>query len=311
MPSQSRNKVPLPRPRPERGEERAPNVYFDPVLRPSLQGMQRSGGGGNSMVRDWVAQQHQGPYDRRFGQSDQGEDFAVKRGQLTFDAEGTEGGRYHSRAAHLPPAPSGVTIGRGYDVGQHPAAKIVADFVAAGIPEEQAAIFAEAAGKKGQTAQQWLAENKDRLGEITSGQQKSLFETTYGEMAGDVQRISDKKDTRAAYGEVDLDEADPTVRDLLVDLRYRGDYTTGSRKRVQGLAAENDVAGLAAVMNDRDQWAGVPPDRFERRAAYATQGAQEVEAERNLMFTFAAPFEQVGNPALGLDGRPVKKVTPP
>ncbi|MFN7144562.1 MAG: hypothetical protein ACK4YP_12360, partial [Myxococcota bacterium] len=204
-------------------------------------------------------------------------------------------------------APSGVTIGRGYDVGQHTAAKTTADLVAAGIPEDQAAVFAEAAGKRGQTAQQWLAENKGRLGEITSGQQKTLFDSTYGEMAGDVQRISDKKDTRAAYGEVDLKKADPTVRDLLVDLRYRGDYTTSSRKRVQGLAAENDVAGLASVMNDRDQWAGVPPDRFARRAAYATQGAQEVQAQKDLAWTFAAPFEQVGNPGLDLHGRPVKK----
>ncbi|MDP2315602.1 MAG: hypothetical protein Q8P41_22070 [Pseudomonadota bacterium] len=280
---------------------------LDPVMRPSLMGMQKSGGGGNSMVRDWVAQQHQGTYDRQFGTKDQGENYNVSRGQLTFDAEGTEGGRYHSRTAHRPPGASGVTIGRGYDVGQHSHEKTVADFVAAGIDPAQAEAYAQAAGKKGESAATWLAANKDALAEVSPEQQKKLFETTYGEMSADVQRISDKPDTQAAYGDVDLKKADPTVRDTLVDLRYRGDYTTSSRKRVQELSADNDVAGLATVMNDRDQWANVPPDRFARRAAYATQGAEELQAQSNLLYTFAAPFEQVGNPNLGLDGRPVKK----
>ena len=42
------------------------------------------------------------------------------------------------------------------------------------------------------------------VGEVAK-QQKALFETTYGERSADVQRISDKPDTRAAYGDVDLD----------------------------------------------------------------------------------------------------------
>ncbi|MDP2307359.1 MAG: hypothetical protein Q8P18_15140 [Pseudomonadota bacterium] len=302
----SQSQIPTPRPDP-RKEERAPDVFFDPELRPSLKGMQKAGGGGNSMVRDWVSQQHQGTYDRQFGTKDQGENYSVSRGQLTFDAEGTEGGRYHSRTAHRPPGASGVTIGRGYDVGQHTHDKTVADFVAAGIDPEQAEAYAQAAGKKGESAATWLTDNKDALAGISPEQQKSLFETTYGEMSTDVQRISDKPDTQEAYGDVDLAKADPSVRDTLVDLRYRGDYTTSSRKRVQGLAAENDVAGLATVMNDREQWAGVPEDRFARRAAYATQGAEEVEAERKLPYFFAAPMDQLGNPDLGLDGRPIKK----
>ncbi|MES2638427.1 MAG: hypothetical protein V4850_03065 [Myxococcota bacterium] len=298
------SQIPMPRPDP-RKEERAPNVFFDPEIRPSLMGMQNSGGGGNSMVRDWVSKQHEGTYDRQYGTQDQGENYNVSRGQLTFDAEGTEGGRYHSRTAHRPPGASGVTVGRGYDVGQHSHAKTVADFVAAGIAPEQAEAYALAAGKTGDTAATWLENNKDTLAEISPEQQKTLFQSTYGEMANDVQRISDGASTQAAYGDVDLKTADPTVRDTLVDLRYRGDYTPNSRKKVQGLAADNDVAGLAALMNDKDQWANVPADRFARRAAYATQGAEEVQAQSNLLYTFAAPFDQVGNPNLGLDGRPV------
>lgn len=308
MGTTKRTQTPVPMPRPDpRKEERAPNVFFDPEIRPSLMGMQKSGGGGNSMVRDWVSKQHEGTYDKKYGTADQAENYTVGKGQLTFDAEGTEGGRYHSRTAHRPPGASGVTVGRGYDVGQHTHAKTVADFVAAGIAPEQAEAYALAAGKTGDTAATWLENNKDTLAEITPEQQKTLFESTYGEMATDVQRISDKPDTQAAYGDVDLKTADPTVRDTLVDLRYRGDYTTNSRKKVQGLAAENDVAGLATLMNDPEQWKGVPPDRFARRAAYATQGAEEVEAERKLPYFFAAPMDQLGNPDLDLYGRPIEK----
>jgi hypothetical protein len=37
------------------------------------------------------------------------------RGRLTFDAEGQEGGPWHSRHFHVPDATSGLIIGRGYD----------------------------------------------------------------------------------------------------------------------------------------------------------------------------------------------------
>ena len=38
------------------------------------------------------------------------------RGRLTFDAEGQEGGPFHSRHLHVPSSASGLTIGRGYDM---------------------------------------------------------------------------------------------------------------------------------------------------------------------------------------------------
>ncbi|MEX0729512.1 MAG: hypothetical protein WED00_03675 [Aquisalimonadaceae bacterium] len=38
-----------------------------------------------------------------------------QKGLLTFEAEGTEGGRFHSRHLHVPSGMSGLTLGRGYD----------------------------------------------------------------------------------------------------------------------------------------------------------------------------------------------------
>lgn len=55
---------------------------------------------------------------------------------MTFDAEGQEGGAYHSRKPHVPDSNSGLTIGRGYDIKQKTEAKITRDFTDCGISTE-------------------------------------------------------------------------------------------------------------------------------------------------------------------------------
>ena len=48
--------------------------------------------------------------------------FTVPFGQITFDAEGQEQrGKYFSRSPHVPGPASGITIGRGYDLGSRSA----------------------------------------------------------------------------------------------------------------------------------------------------------------------------------------------
>lgn len=197
--------------------------------------------------------------------------FKVAQGQLTFDAEGTEGGKYHTRTIHWPGGNSGVTIGRGYDLGQHSARKIVADMVSVGISSSDAQRFAEAAGLKGADAQQFYKQHKDQFPQISPEQQNRLFSITYDEHIADVQRISNKKDTQAKYGTIDWAHLNPIIRDVLVDLRYRGDYTSATRKLVQPFAVKNDLKGLAEVMANREHWKNVPNDRFNRRNAYLQQ----------------------------------------
>ncbi len=202
--------------------------------------------------------------------------FKVDQGQLTFDAEGTEGGRYHTRTAHWPGGASGVTIGRGYDLGHHTKDNIVEDMTAAGIAPADADKFAAATGLKGQPAKDWLDTNGSTLAEITSEQQEALFETTYAEHLTDVKRISGnyaktkgkEAGTDGAELQIDFDTLHPAIKDILVDLRYRGDYTPATRVHVQPLAIANDLQGLATVMADKEKWASVPADRFERRKKY-------------------------------------------
>ena len=218
-----------------------------------------------------TAQAPKAPGSTGAGQTAQTSDLTVARGQITFDAEGTEGGRYHSRTPSVPSDNSGLTIGRGYDMKEKSAAKIKADLVAAGLSEADAALYAKAAGLSGDAAREFIKNNK--LPEITLAQQKKLFESTYAEKEADVKRISEKKDVVEAYGATDWEKLDPSIKTLLVDLIYRGDYTGATRKFVQPLVVANDVAGLAKVMADSTKWPGVPSERFKARKQFMEAAA--------------------------------------
>ena len=107
---------------------------------------------------------------------------------------------------------------------------------------------------------------------------KTLFEVTYEEHSADVKRISGKKDVVKKYGRTDWSQLHPAIKDVLVDLRYRGDYTGTTRNRVQLMVVANDIFGLQETMTDKAYWMqniGVPRDRFERRADYMAKVLQE------------------------------------
>lgn len=194
-------------------------------------------------------------------------DFTVARGQLTFDAEGREGGRFHSRKAHVPGDTSGVTIGRGYDLKLRKASDVVRDLVAAGLPEADAKEFAKGVDKKGNDARKFV---KDAgLPEISAAVQKKLFEATYAELEDDVKRICAKADVVKAYGKTDWEKLHPAIRDLLVDLRYRGDYTGTTRKLVQPAVAANNLKAFVAAIREEANWPGVPEGRVKARKAFA------------------------------------------
>ena len=193
--------------------------------------------------------------------------FKVPRGQLTFDAEGTEGGPYHSRKPHVPTNTSGLTIGRGYDMKERSSAEVAHDLTHAGIPEATAKLYAGAAGLSGQKARDYIRNHN--LPEITAEQQKALFAISYAEAEADVRRICEKADVVSKYGKTDWEKLNPAIKDILVDLRFRGDYTPKAREHIQKLIVTSDLKGLAADLSDRSKWSSVPQDRFQRRRDFA------------------------------------------
>ena len=205
------------------------------------------------------------PISSGFAQND---DFKVTRGQLTFDAEGQEGGKYHSRTPHVPSNASGVTIGRGYDLKHRKKTEVIADMVAAGIAQADANAYSGGVGLTGAAARKFIKDSGAKLKEITAAQQKSLFETTYEEIETDVKRICGKADVVKAYGKTDWANLNAAIKDVLIDLRYRGDYTPSSRKLIQEATAQNDYETFREKIVDRSNWSNVPKDRFDRRVKF-------------------------------------------
>ena len=178
--------------------------------------------------------------------------FSVPMGQLTFDAEGMENSRsrYHSRRPHVPGPWSGVTIGRGFDMRERTREAIFDDLRAAGMPAGDARQLSRCAGYAGNTAKQYLKDHNLNALNITPEAQNRLFLATYEELAGDVIRICEKHDVVAKYGPTKWQQLDPTVRDIAIDLRYRGDYTPATRRKVQVLLVANSRSRLKRLMAD-------------------------------------------------------------
>jgi len=193
---------------------------------------------------------------------------AIAKGRLTYEAEGMEGGRYHSRILHVPGESSGLTIGRGYDMKEKTPEKIEQDLLQAGVDAGHARVLTGAAGLSGEGAKQFIQEHDLSGFEISMAVQQRLFVLIYAELEKDVIRICNKADCVRAYGAVDWPALDARIRDVLVDLRFRGDYHPASRMVIQMHVAHNDLASFSACIEKRDNWTSVPEDRFNRRRAY-------------------------------------------
>jgi hypothetical protein len=203
-----------------------------------------------------------------FGPAD---DFRMSKGQLTFDAEGKEGGKHHSRRPHWPGGASGVTIGRGYDMKLRTKDEVLTDLKKAGVPAKMTEAIAGAAGLAGDDAKEFVDKNRDTI-EITPRQQRLLFESAYASAEADVKRIVAKEDLVKRYGAMDWGRLDQGVRDLLVDLRYVGHYTPETRKKVQKPAVKSDVAALAELFED-PSWTLNDPHRQKVRAQHLRKAA--------------------------------------
>jgi hypothetical protein len=187
-------------------------------------------------------------------------DFIVSQGQLTFDAEGNNNPNspYFSRQISWPGnAESGVTLGRGYDMGNRMSIEVEADLIAAGLRGETAAAFAKGAGKKGVAAQKFVSENQKTLGVIEPGVQKRLFENIY---PGYVERarVNYDKWTATQADRTAWADLSPAVRDVLVDFVYQG-FTKGPRPMLAG--ANDDTDELIEYINSNPTMKGFEPGR--------------------------------------------------
>jgi len=194
---------------------------------------------------------------------------APAQGRLTWDAEGAEGGPFHSRRLHVPSEWSGLTIGRGYDMQFKNAGLILGTLSSIGIAPEKATLLSQASALRGRRAASFIYQSDLLDFEITPQQQSLLFSQTYAAEFAEVRRISAEPQNVNRYGSIDWSTLPQAVIDLMVDLKYRGDYTPESRKLLQASVAIGDYGAFKAVIQDASLWRSVPADRFRRRSVFA------------------------------------------
>ncbi|UMO87627.1 pesticin C-terminus-like muramidase [Pectobacterium sp. PL64] len=149
----------------------------------------------------------------------------ITDGKVTFNSEGNniKGSKYYSRVIHYPERGglSGVTIGRGYDMGKRTRQEIYSDLTMAGISQEKATIISHSAGLIGSQAKEFVRVNKDKIGEITEQQQISLFKYTYRNYVIRARSVYNQK-TKDMREKPDWEELQPAIRDILIDVVYQG-----------------------------------------------------------------------------------------
>ncbi|WP_337262099.1 MULTISPECIES: pesticin C-terminus-like muramidase [unclassified Serratia (in: enterobacteria)] len=165
------------------------------------------------------------------------------KGKLTYDAEGNNvpSSIYYSRVIHWPGNDlSGVTLGRGYDMGGRSRVEVYNDMIASGIESTQASKISNGAGLKGGRARDFVSENKVDIGEITLSQQESLFDIVYPKY---IERAINnyKSWTRDVVSAKEWDELDIPIQEVLVDFVYQG-FTQGPRPMLAG--SNNDKQEL-------------------------------------------------------------------
>ncbi|MEY8713629.1 pesticin C-terminus-like muramidase [Mangrovibacter phragmitis] len=203
--------------------------------------------------------------------------LTVPKGQLTFDAEGNDNNDspYFSRHIHWPGGVSGITIGRGYDLGQqnNPAS----DFDSVELSQPLNNWLVESKGLSGEDAKNRYksADSSITSYEITRKQQYDIFVITYNRLEEDVKRICQKSDTIRVYHpnpnvtpEQAWNDIPEKIKEVLVDLRYRGDYTPHTRSLIQQYAYSGDSSSFGQVLSNRTNWSNVPQDRFLRRVKF-------------------------------------------
>ncbi len=187
------------------------------------------------------------------------------KGTLTYNAEGnnTPSSQFYSRVIHWPGnAESGVTLGRGYDMGNRSEATIYNDMITSGIDSRTAKKISLARGYKGSAANVFVSDNKVDIGEITEEQQINLFNLIY---PGYVTRTIANYNawTSEVVTAKKWEQLDDVIKEVLVDFVYQG-FTKGPNPMLAG--ANNDKGELIDYIKNTPSISQYEPGRH--RAKY-------------------------------------------
>jgi len=179
----------------------------------------------------------------------------VPRGQLTFDVEGDGD---ETLIPHWPGDNSGVTIGRGLDLGTTSLSKQQIEALLRNIevPQRDIDLLLSATGKRGAEAQSYATEIKEKV-KITRMQQNQIFQIVYDIYAIDAENYwahylgnkNIKNDRPHTWSELD-----PTIQEILIDFKYRGDWTVPHLTIIKPGYDNNSLSKLLIGLENEDYW---------------------------------------------------------
>lgn len=149
--------------------------------------------------------------------------LTVNAGQITFDAEGNDNPHSisFSRHIHWPKGVSGVTIGRGYDMGSRTQEAIVLDLTRSGVPADQAELMSQGRKLTGASAERFVKNNRNECGIISREAQARLFELIYPNYLSRAKTVYLNK--TAKFSErTSWENLKAPIREIAVDFVYQG-----------------------------------------------------------------------------------------
>ncbi|MEL6343274.1 MAG: hypothetical protein AAFV53_09055 [Myxococcota bacterium] len=156
--------------------------------------------------------------------------ITIQKGLLTADGEGTDD------YIHWPGGSSGVTLGKGYDLGSRSAKSVIADLVGAGMTKPLATKISKGAGLKGSKAKAFVTTNKSNIGKIPMSVQAELLMTELVKTTkkarsratntkADSLNAASRNDNGASImSEIQWNSLHPAMVEFLTDLTYQGGY---------------------------------------------------------------------------------------
>jgi hypothetical protein len=136
---------------------------------------------------------------------------------LTYNAEGSYNKTNHP---HWPGGTSGVTIGKGYDMGLRTVVQTKADLMRAGVDEARATQLANGAGLKGNDAAAYVI-GHSRDATLSPDEEDKLFHISYARKEREAKGVYGRV-TKGVPGAVNWDGLNPSMRAMATDFIYQG-----------------------------------------------------------------------------------------
>ncbi|WP_042858409.1 pesticin C-terminus-like muramidase [Dickeya sp. NCPPB 3274] len=196
----------------------------------------------------------------------------IKEGLFTFNAEGDDipNSLYFSRKIHWPGNPSickdiasGVTIGRGFDLGQRTQTESYYHLMSAGIPQDKAILISEGAGMHGCEASAFVMQNRDKVGEITHSQQANLFKLSFSMYITRAKGFYNKYKNSNAVSWGDMNSR---IKNIFIDMIYQG----AMRVRYVSSFERNDPEDVILLINKTPSLSAY--DKSRKRIVYLKEG---------------------------------------